>query len=286
MKNRQLDILRLLLGISDIVLLNTCLFLAGYLSGKYGLIKQEDLYYNNVLPVNAIWLLCTTFFKLYYEFTVYKSQDIFKATWRSILLFSILFQLNSLLTTSGFQSGFVIIFHIVLIISFTVSRISASFLVTMLKLDVTNRRASILAIASVGGHWVELLRLKPLFQMHDVTFVSNKANLADTVDGSAFHVVPDANRNNIFKLIYCFLSIAGFIVVLRPRVIITTGAAPGLIGILIGRILGIKTIWIDSIANVDELSLSGHIASKFADKVYTQWGHLSTSRISFNGSVL
>ena len=76
------------------------------------------------------------------------------------------------------------------------------------------------------------------------------------------------------------------VAVLRPGVIITTGAAPGLMGIIIGRIFGAKTIWIDSIANVEKLSLSGRIAVKIADRVYTQWSHLSTNRVVYSGNLL
>jgi hypothetical protein len=43
---------------------------------------------------------------------------------------------------------------------------------------------------------------------------------------------------------------------------------------LFGRLLGCKTIWVDSIANVDELSLSGQQAGRFADLWLTQWEHL------------
>jgi UDP-N-acetylglucosamine:LPS N-acetylglucosamine transferase len=69
-------------------------------------------------------------------------------------------------------------------------------------------------------------------------------------------------------------------------VIVTTGAAPGLFGIFIGKVLGVKTIWIDSIANVEKLSLSGKIASRMADRVYTQWEHLATPKIIYAGNIL
>jgi UDP-N-acetylglucosamine:LPS N-acetylglucosamine transferase len=106
------------------------------------------------------------------------------------------------------------------------------------------------------------------------------------VNGFKYYAVPDANRTEKIDLIKSCLSIAWVILYTRPRIIITTGAAPGLLGIFVGRLLGIKTIWLDSIANVEKLSLSGNIALKVADRVYTQWEHLSTPNIVFAGNIL
>ena len=60
----------------------------------------------------------------------------------------------------------------------------------------------------------------------------------------------------------------------RPDVVISSGAAPGLIAIMLGKMVGAKTIWIDSIANAEELSLSGKKAGAFADLWLTQWPNL------------
>jgi len=54
---------------------------------------------------------------------------------------------------------------------------------------------------------------------------------------------------------------------------------------LAGKLLGRKTIWIDSIANVNHLSLSGRIAAIFVSRVYTQWQHLSTEKINYAGDI-
>jgi len=148
-------------------------------------------------------------------------------------------------------------------------------------------KTKVLAIASIGGHWIQLLRLMPAFEDQDVTFVSTMPSFADTVVNHKFYTVPDANRTNKLHLLQCALSISWIIFFkVRPKVIITTGAAPGLIALAIGKIIGAKTIWVDSIANADKLSMSGQIALKIADRVYTQWNHLATSHIVYSGNVL
>ena len=144
----------------------------------------------------------------------------------------------------------------------------------------------ILAVASIGGHWIQLLRLKPLFKDQEVEYVSTNSSFNSTVDGSRFHTIADGNRWNKIGLIKCFFEVLIVIIRSKPNVIISTGAAPGLMALLIGRILGIKTIWIDSIANCNQVSMSGKIVSLFANKTYTQWQHLATEKIKYKGNVI
>jgi hypothetical protein len=72
-----------------------------------------------------------------------------------------------------------------------------------------------------------------------------------------------------------FMEVAWVVFSLRPDVIVTTGAAPGFAAIMFGRLLGAKTVWIDSIANSEELSTSGKQARRWATAWVTQWEHLS-----------
>ena len=57
--------------------------------------------------------------------------------------------------------------------------------------------------------------------------------------------------------------------------IITTGAAPGYFALRFGKLFGTRTIWIDSMANAEELSKSGQEVGKHADLWLTQWEHLA-----------
>jgi len=287
METKQLTILRSILSLSDMLVLNMCLFVGSYLSNKYGYQHYNDIYIQTLLPANALWVLVTSVFRVYTEYTVYKLDDINKATWRSILLYAILIELYIKITAPyAFPSNFVYVFLGLVTVTFVVSRLSFSVIEKVMDFNFSKRTASVLAIASIGGHWIELQRLNPLFKEHDVTFISNKNFIKRKVNGSKYYNVPDANKDQKLNLIKCFCMVFVRVAVLRPRVIITTGAAPGLIGILIGRIFGAKTIWIDSIANVEKLSLSGRIALKVADRVYTQWSHLSTEKIVYSGNLL
>jgi UDP-N-acetylglucosamine:LPS N-acetylglucosamine transferase len=144
----------------------------------------------------------------------------------------------------------------------------------------------VLAIASKGGHWIQLLRLFPAFSGHEITYISTNAGLAETVKGYEFHCIDDGDRGAKLKLLKSLFTMVKLIKKIKPDVIVTTGSAPGLMAVIAGKILGVKSTWIDSIANVEKVSTSGSIAVHFADSVYTQWPHLATSKINFSGNIL
>lgn len=143
----------------------------------------------------------------------------------------------------------------------------------------------ILAVANAGGHFIQLLRLRPALEGHNVSYLSSIDNFSELVPGCTFFLVSDANRKSKIKLIINFFKVAKIVFKLRPDVVITTGAALGLMGLFAGKLRRSKTIWVDSIANAEDISLSGKIASKFADRSYTQWVELANDKFIYQGNI-
>ena len=105
------------------------------------------------------------------------------------------------------------------------------------------------------------------------------------VDNSRFYTIMDFNRWNAWKMIPTIFKILVIIIKERPCAILSTGAAPGLLTIVVGRLCGVKTIWIDSIANVKTMSVCGNLARKLANLVYTQWPTLAKGNIQYAGNI-
>jgi UDP-N-acetylglucosamine:LPS N-acetylglucosamine transferase len=149
-------------------------------------------------------------------------------------------------------------------------------------------RPRILGISSGGGHWVQLLRLRPAFEGCDVTYATVMEGYRSDLDhGADFRVVPDGNRWSKINLLRAALAVFLLLLRLRPDVVITTGAAPGYFAVRLGKLLGSRVVWIDSIANAEELSMSGNKAGAFVDLWLTQWPHLARDGgPEFRGSVL
>lgn len=148
-------------------------------------------------------------------------------------------------------------------------------------------KTRVLAVASGGGHWVQLLRLRPAFQGAEVTFVTVSAGYSQDVPGQRFRTINDATRWNKFGLVCMGLKLLWIILTVRPHVVISTGAAPGYFAIRLGKLLGARCIWVDSIANVDETSMTCRLVARHADLCLTQWQHLARPEgPEFRGAVL
>jgi UDP-N-acetylglucosamine:LPS N-acetylglucosamine transferase len=145
----------------------------------------------------------------------------------------------------------------------------------------------VLAISSGGGHWEQLMLLRDGLSAGNVVYVNTILGLAEKSGVSPAYVIADCNRTAPVRNIRCLIQILTILLRERPAVIISTGAAPGVIGLIIGKILGAKTIWIDSIANYEQLSLSGRMAGRFADLWITQWNrHARINGPHYFGSVI
>lgn len=138
-----------------------------------------------------------------------------------------------------------------------------------------NTPARILAVASGGGHWIQLLRLRPAFAGHDVTWVTVAAHDARQLPGGKLRRISDANARTPFRMAWLLCQMLWIVLTTRPQVVVTTGAAPGYWAIRFGRWLGARTIFIDSIANAEQLSLSARLSLGKADVTLTQWSDLA-----------
>lgn len=119
---------------------------------------------------------------------------------------------------------------------------------------------------------MQLLRLRPAFEGLDVFYVSLDPSSAADVPGHRYYTIRDASRKNPLAFFVVAFQLLHILVKERPRAVITTGSAPALVALFLARrLLGARTIWIDSIANVERLSTSGEKAGGVADIWLTQW---------------
>ncbi|GAJ24098.1 unnamed protein product, partial [marine sediment metagenome] len=97
-----------------------------------------------------------------------------------------------------------------------------------------------------------------------------------------------APRWNYLSLLKLALRLAVIILRERPDVVISTGAAPGYLAIRLAKLLTrARTIWLDSIAETNDLSLSGIKGRRYADLWLTQWPELAqTNGPDYKGNVL
>ncbi|RZL85503.1 MAG: UDP-N-acetylglucosamine--LPS N-acetylglucosamine transferase [Sphingomonas sp.] len=142
-------------------------------------------------------------------------------------------------------------------------------------IGVSGAPMRILLVASAGGHWIELHRLKAAFVGADCQFVSTSKGMTPPLGDRDVLEIPDTARDSAWTMAPTLASLFRIFRAFDPHLVVSTGAAPGAIALLVGKMFGARTIWIDSIANSEVLSLSGRLVRPIADLRITQWQHLA-----------
>ncbi len=147
-------------------------------------------------------------------------------------------------------------------------------------------------MSSGGGHWQQLNALRPAWgggvtDGGDAFYACTTPISQEKLGIVHFAQIPDCNRNTVTKIFTSIPAYVGLFRQVRPTTVISTGALPGLFFIVMGKLFGAKTVWVESIANSEKLSLSGKVASYVADRYFVQAEHLADGkRRIYAGSVL
>ncbi len=151
----------------------------------------------------------------------------------------------------------------------------------------TVKNKKILAVCSGGGHWEQMKLLKPAFKNYPVVYITEQCYKDETKPG-IFYAVKSASRWNKIKIVILSIQILLIILKERPVLVISTGAAPGFFAVLFGKIfLNARTIWLDSLANCQSISLSGWLAKPFVNLMLTQHENLAKSnKLHYKGRLV
>ena len=128
--------------------------------------------------------------------------------------------------------------------------------------------------ASSGGHYEQILMLRPLMQKYDSVLVTDRTQYRTAVDGIPTYYLSQVNRKeagflpkmlaNSFRALWIMLKE-------RPYVVITTGVLAVIPLCLLAKLFGRKLIYIESFAKVTSPTETGKLMYKFADRFYVQW---------------
>ena len=128
--------------------------------------------------------------------------------------------------------------------------------------------------ASSGGHYEQLLMLKPLMEKYDSVLVTEKTDYSAGDTGIKTYYLHQINRKELLflpKLIANSWRSLVLIIKERPKVMITTGVLAVIPLALLIKMFGGKLIYIESFAKVCSKNLTGNLLYRFADQFYVQW---------------
>lgn len=136
----------------------------------------------------------------------------------------------------------------------------------------------VLFISSTGGHFSELLQLKPLFEKYNSYIITEKDKTNESykdVYGDKMFFLPYGTRSKIFSYIFkyfylCIKTIYLFFKI-RPKYIVTTGTHTAVPMCYLGKLFGSKIIFVETFANSKSKTLSGRMIYPIANLFIVQW---------------
>lgn len=137
------------------------------------------------------------------------------------------------------------------------------------------KKKKICFTASSGGHSTEILRLKQLTEDYDYFYIMEEVPKKHE-DGKIYYV-KQVNRKELKSVLYfayLFVLVWKILKKEKPDYIISTGAMSTFPVCLLGKLRGIKIIYLESLARVNSLSITGRIVYGFADVFIVQWKDL------------
>lgn len=133
----------------------------------------------------------------------------------------------------------------------------------------------VLLVGSTGGHFKALCQLSDFWQQHDRFWVTFKSSHTRTVlqEETVYWAFGPTNRNLPNLVCNLFLAVS-VLLRERPDVVLSTGAGVAVPFLVLGKMMGSKTVFVESFTRVQELSLSARLALPCIDKLYVQWESL------------
>lgn len=128
--------------------------------------------------------------------------------------------------------------------------------------------------ASSGGHFEQLVMLKPLMEKYDSFVITEETLYMAKVEGQRMYYMKQVNRKEIACIAKMIVNTYRSLKIYRkekPDVVICTGVLAVIPMCLIAKLHGKKLIYIESFAKVTSATLTGKLLYKFADQFYIQW---------------
>jgi UDP-N-acetylglucosamine:LPS N-acetylglucosamine transferase len=151
-----------------------------------------------------------------------------------------------------------------------------------------HRRLDLLLVCSTGGHLLQLHALGAAWEGVERAWVTfDKSDARSLLAGERVHHAYGPTNRSLVNLLRNLVLAARLLVRLRPRMIVTTGAGVAVPFCWIGRVLGARVVYVESLSRIEAPSLSCRLIAPVATRVYAQWPELAAAypRARYVGSV-
>jgi beta-1,4-N-acetylglucosaminyltransferase len=128
-------------------------------------------------------------------------------------------------------------------------------------------------VSSCGGHLTEVRALRGAFERYEHFYVLNDRVLLPADMAGKTWFIRHSERDLLF-----FVNLLEAWRILRrqrPDVILSTGAGPAVPFALVGRLLGIPTVFVETFTRISTPSLTARIMYRLAARFVYQWPALA-----------
>lgn len=154
--------------------------------------------------------------------------------------------------------------------------------------------ADVLLVCSTGGHLLQLIALRGAWEEFSRVWVTFDKSDARSLLADERVVFADGPTNRNFGLLAAknhllnLLTAVRLLRAARPKVVLTTGAGVAVPFAWVGRLLGARIVYVESLTRIEQPSLSCRLIAPVASRIYAQWPELSEAvpRARYLGSVV
>jgi beta-1,4-N-acetylglucosaminyltransferase len=150
-------------------------------------------------------------------------------------------------------------------------------------------RVDVLLPCSAGGHLLQLYLLRAAWEGATHAWVTvDRDDSRSLLEGERVFYAYGPTTRNVGNLVRNLALACRLVCTLRPRTIVTTGAGVAVPFAWIGRLLGARVLYVESLTRIEEPSLSCRLIKPVASRVYVQWPELvqALPKARYVGSVL
>jgi UDP-N-acetylglucosamine:LPS N-acetylglucosamine transferase len=153
---------------------------------------------------------------------------------------------------------------------------------------VSNTPERILLVACPGGHLLQMMALRPAWEDFETRWVSLRAAdstyLLDPSEVVFGHAPTARNIPNLFRNAgLAWKTIREY----KPDVILSTGAGLAVPFFVVGRLLGVRLVYVESFTRVQRPALTGRLVYPFSHAFFVQWPTTRRwKRATYAGSIV
>lgn len=151
------------------------------------------------------------------------------------------------------------------------------------------RSMKVLLVCSPGGHLQQMLALEPAWRGMERSWATLAAADSAYLLGEERVTLGHGPTNRSLKNLLLNLGLAWRVLRReRPDAILSTGAGLAVPFFLVGKLLRIRLVYVESVTRTEAISLSGRLVYRLASRFFVQWPQPAERlrRAEYAGSVL